>query len=135
PSAWTRGHTEGTACSCWGGAHAQDRKGRREARWKRRRRIIRSISRSSQGAGSGDAKGKYQSTVMRGGSDMRQGTRRPLRALLGRCATVLLIGGVNEAQEAGRGQSSYAPVDIKEDFATTMARMKAAKAEIMQRQL
>ena len=60
---------------------------------------------------------------------MRQGTRRPLRALLGICATVLLIGGVIEAQEAGRGQSSYAPVDIKEDFATTMARMKAAKAE------
>jgi cytochrome c peroxidase len=66
---------------------------------------------------------------------MRQGTRRPLRALLGICATALLIGGVIEGQEAGRGQSSYAPVDIKEDFATTMARMKAAKAEVMQRQL
>jgi hypothetical protein len=34
-----------------------------------------------------------------------------------------------------RGQSSYAPVDIKEDFATIMARMTAAKAEVMQRQL
>ena len=66
---------------------------------------------------------------------MRQGTRRPFRALLGICATVLLIGGMIEAQEARRGQSSYAPVDIKEDFATTMARMKAAKAEVMQRQL
>ena len=66
---------------------------------------------------------------------MRQGTRRPFRALLGICATVLLIGGMIEAQEAGRGQSSYAPVDIKEDFATIMARMKAAKAEVMQRQL
>jgi cytochrome c peroxidase len=48
---------------------------------------------------------------------------------------VLLIGGVIDAQEAGRGQSSYAPVDIKEDFATTMSRMKAAKTEVMQRQL
>ena len=66
---------------------------------------------------------------------MRQGTRKPIRALLGICATVLLIGGVIDAQEAGRGQSSYAPVDIKEDFATIMARMKAAKAEVMQRQL
>jgi cytochrome c peroxidase len=66
---------------------------------------------------------------------MRQGTRRPFRALLGICTTVLLIGGMIEAQEARRGQSSYAPVDIKEDFATTMARMKAAKAEVMQRQL
>ena len=66
---------------------------------------------------------------------MRQGTRKPIRALLGICATVLLIGGMIEAQEAGRGQSSYAPVDIKEDFATIMARMKAAKAEVMQRQL
>jgi cytochrome c peroxidase len=66
---------------------------------------------------------------------MRQGTRKPIRALLGICATVLLIGGVIEAQDAGRGQSSYAPVDIKEDFATIMARMKAAKAEVMQRQL
>jgi hypothetical protein len=66
---------------------------------------------------------------------MRQGTRRPLRVLLGICATVLLIGEVSETQQAGRGQSSYAPVDIKEGFATTMARMKAAKAELMQRQL
>jgi cytochrome c peroxidase len=39
------------------------------------------------------------------------------------------------AQEAGKKGSSYAPVDIKEDFATTMARMKAAKPEVMKRQL
>jgi cytochrome c peroxidase len=66
---------------------------------------------------------------------MRQGTRQPVRALLGICATVLLIVGVVDAQEAGRGQSSYAPVVITEDFATIMARMKAAKAEVMKRQL
>src|SRR5215510_3191538 len=31
--------------------------------------------------------------------------------------------------------SSYMPVDIKEPFSAIMARMKAAKAEIMQRQM
>lgn len=33
-----------------------------------------------------------------------------------------------------RGQTSYMPVDIKEPFATTMARMKAAQPEIQRRQ-
>jgi len=31
------------------------------------------------------------------------------------------------AQDSGKGATSYAPVDIKEDFASIMARMKAAK--------
>jgi cytochrome c peroxidase len=39
------------------------------------------------------------------------------------------------AQESGKKASSFAPVDIKEDFATTMARMKAAQPEVMQRQM
>ncbi|MDA8340103.1 MAG: hypothetical protein M0Z70_12460 [Nitrospiraceae bacterium] len=34
------------------------------------------------------------------------------------------------AQDTGKKTSSYAPVDIKEDFATMMARMKAAKPEV-----
>jgi cytochrome c peroxidase len=34
------------------------------------------------------------------------------------------------AQDSGRKASSYAPVDIKEDFATIMARMKAAKPDV-----
>jgi cytochrome c peroxidase len=55
--------------------------------------------------------------------------------VLGICATVLLIFGVVDAQDTGRGPSSYAPVDIKEDFAGIMTRMKAAKAEVMKRQL
>ena len=38
------------------------------------------------------------------------------------------------AQESGQKGSSYMPVDIKEDFAAIMARMKAAKPEVMQRQ-
>jgi cytochrome c peroxidase len=58
-------------------------------------------------------------------------------------ATVLLfIGGVSAqeadkkpAQEADRKKSSYMPVDIKEDFAEIMTRMKRAKPEVMQRQM
>ena len=51
------------------------------------------------------------------------------------CVAVLLcVSGVS-AQEAGKKGSSYAPVAIKEDFATTVARMKAAKTEVMQRQM
>ena len=48
---------------------------------------------------------------------------------------MLLVFGVVDAQETARGQSSYAPVDIKEDFTAIMARMKAAKAEVMKRQM
>ena len=33
------------------------------------------------------------------------------------------------AQDTGKKTSSYAPVDIKEDFETMMARMKAAKGD------
>lgn len=47
---------------------------------------------------------------------------------------VLLLLGVTYAQEAER-RSSYAPVDIKEEFASIMARMKAARPEVMKRQL
>jgi cytochrome c peroxidase len=41
---------------------------------------------------------------------------------------------VDYAQQPATKSSSYAPVVLKEDFATTMARMKAAKPEVMQRQ-
>jgi cytochrome c peroxidase len=47
-------------------------------------------------------------------------------------AGFLLTLGLAYAQE--RGQTSYAPVDIKETFASIMARMKAAKPEIEKRQ-
>jgi cytochrome c peroxidase len=49
-------------------------------------------------------------------------------------ASSLLGLGVVLAQTTGAKTSSYAPVDIKEEFAATMSRMKAAKAEIMKRQ-
>jgi cytochrome c peroxidase len=51
------------------------------------------------------------------------------------CAAVFLCVSGVPAQEAGKKGSSYAPVDITEDFATTVARMKAAKAEVMKRQM
>src|SRR5262249_15235745 len=38
------------------------------------------------------------------------------------------------SQEPAKKASSYAPVDIKEDFATIRARMEAAKPQVMERQ-
>ena len=46
-------------------------------------------------------------------------------------AGLIVAAGLAYAQE--RGQTSYAPVDIKETFASIMARMTAAKPEIEQR--
>ncbi|HMF74683.1 MAG TPA: hypothetical protein VK604_03380 [Bryobacteraceae bacterium] len=47
---------------------------------------------------------------------------------------LLTVFGVLLAQDAKR-PSSYAPVDIHESFAAIMARMSAAKSEVMQRQM
>ena len=49
--------------------------------------------------------------------------------------TTSILGGLGlaYAQQEQRGATSYAPVDIKEPFASIMARMKAAKPEIEQR--
>ena len=47
----------------------------------------------------------------------------------------IIVMGVAYAQDSGKGATSYAPVDIKEDFASIMARMKAAKSEIMKRHM
>ena len=41
----------------------------------------------------------------------------------------------SNAQELPPKGTSYAPVDLKEDIAVVMARMKAAKPEIMKRQM
>jgi cytochrome c peroxidase len=51
-------------------------------------------------------------------------------------ATALASLAIAHAQQppAPRGASSYMPVDIKEPFATTMARMKAAQPAIQKRQ-
>ena len=45
------------------------------------------------------------------------------------------VGASADAQESGKKGSSYMPVDIKEDFAAIMARMKGAKPEVMKRQM
>lgn len=55
--------------------------------------------------------------------------------LLGMVATGLFVLSPVDAQAPGTGKSSYAPVEIKEDFATITNRMKAAKPEVMRRQM
>ena len=66
---------------------------------------------------------------------MRQGTPQSRGMRWALCVAVLLcVSGVS-AQETGKKGSSYAPVDIKEDFAATLARMKKAKPEVMKRQM
>jgi cytochrome c peroxidase len=48
---------------------------------------------------------------------------------------LLFALGVAYTQEAGKKRTSYSPVVIKEKFEAIMARMKAAKPEIMKRQM
>lgn len=55
--------------------------------------------------------------------------------LLMALAALSSVGGVGYAQGTENKTSSYAPVDIKENFTTIMARMKAARAEVMKRQM
>ncbi len=49
--------------------------------------------------------------------------------------SVFIVLGMIYAQESKKEISSYMPVAITEDFASIMARMKAAKPEIMKRQM
>ena len=65
------------------------------------------------------------------GTDKSRGGAIAILLLL----VVFVAGGGFYAQEPGQRGSSYAPVDIKEVFTQTMARMKAAKAEVMKRQM
>jgi cytochrome c peroxidase len=60
--------------------------------------------------------------------------KRPLRLLLFLAAAFMVTLATVFAQDTGKKPSSYSPVVIKEDFASTMARMKAEKAGIMKRQ-
>ena len=51
-------------------------------------------------------------------------------------ALLLIIVSISAfAQTPLRGESSYSPVVIKESFEAIMARMKAAKPEVMKRQM
>jgi len=56
-------------------------------------------------------------------------------ALSGTLAIIVIVVGAPYAQEPIQKGTSYSPVDIKEDFAAIMARMKAAKPEVMKRQM
>src|ERR1700694_1588074 len=60
---------------------------------------------------------------------MKLPASKVILAMLASCG--LLVGvGLAYSQQQERGDTSYAPVDIKEPFASIMARMKAAKADI-----
>ncbi len=64
--------------------------------------------------------------------------KKPARITLAAGSVVaasLLALGVVAAQDPGAKGSSYAPVDVKEDFAAILARMKGAKADVMKRHL
>ena len=66
---------------------------------------------------------------------MRRPLSRGVRISLVLGALLLFSLGACAAQVAPRGKTSYSPVTIEEDFATTMARMQAAKADIMKRHM
>jgi cytochrome c peroxidase len=64
-------------------------------------------------------------------------SERSMRGRVVQAVLVTLLAGVccAYAQDEGKKSSSYAPVVITEDFAATMARMKAAKPAVMKRQM
>lgn len=66
---------------------------------------------------------------------MRTGIKKYGWTLLVTCLTALIALSVIYAQESKKKPSSYMPVVITEDFATIMTRMKAAKPEVMKRQM
>ena len=55
--------------------------------------------------------------------------------MAGGLGAAALLLGVVRAQNPPEKRSSFAPVDIKEDFASIMARMSAAKPAVMKRQM
>ena len=61
---------------------------------------------------------------------MRQRIRKYRIVGLAMLVMMLIVMGAVYAEDSGKGATSYAPVDIKEDFASIMARMKAAKPAV-----
>jgi len=55
--------------------------------------------------------------------------------IAGFCFVVMVFLGLAFAQESGKRVSSYAPVNLDEDFPATMSRMKAAKPDVMKRHM
>jgi cytochrome c peroxidase len=66
---------------------------------------------------------------------MRQISKKYLWTMVGTLSAVSIIANVTYSQEAAHKGSSYAPVDIKENFADTMERMKKDKPAVMKRQM
>ena len=65
---------------------------------------------------------------------MRQ-TSKQFWTMVGVLGVVSIMAHIAYSQEPAPKGSSYAPVDMKEDFATTMARMKKEKPAVMKRQM
>ncbi|MBE3068835.1 MAG: cytochrome B6 [Planctomycetes bacterium] len=61
-------------------------------------------------------------------------SRRTRMALVLGALLVFSLGAC-AAEVAPRGKTSYSPVAVEEDFAATMARMQAAKADVMKRHM
>lgn len=66
---------------------------------------------------------------------MRQVSKKYLWTMVGTLSAVSIIASVTYSQEPALKGSSYAPVDIKENFSDTMARMKKDKPAVMKRQM
>lgn len=66
---------------------------------------------------------------------MRQISKKYRWTMVGALSVVSIIASVTYSQEPAPKGSSYAPVDIKENFADTMARMKKDKPAVMKRQM
>jgi cytochrome c peroxidase len=75
----------------------------------------------------------FQKAKIKGGKTMRKRSVSGAWAVLGAlCASLILLGMAYAQEEI---KSSYSPVVIKEPLAKTMAHMKAAKPEVMKRQM
>lgn len=66
---------------------------------------------------------------------MKRRVSRLARTIVVALATTLGFLGVGYAQKAGDRPTSFSPVDIREPFANTLARMRSAKPDIMKRQM
>jgi cytochrome c peroxidase len=66
---------------------------------------------------------------------MRQVSKKYLWTMVGVLCAVSIMARIAYSQEPAPKGSSYAPVDIKENFADTMERMKKDKPAVMKRQM
>jgi cytochrome c peroxidase len=70
---------------------------------------------------------------------MEQVIRKHRRALMGLLAAAIIVLGVADGQETrkkpGEQKSSDGPIAVSEDFGKTMARMEAAKPEVMRKHM